>query len=113
LINSVSDDPNDFLYLTTTGRVSGLPREIEIWFVRHAGKLYIFAEHYERAQWVQNIKRDCRVRIRLGNEKRGATARILDQQTDSALWTLVQTKAHEKYGWGDGLPVELTPDEPM
>src|SRR5438132_181546 len=33
-----------FLYLTTTGRKTGLPREIEIWFVEADGRLYILAE---------------------------------------------------------------------
>jgi hypothetical protein len=26
-----------YLYLTTTGRVTGQPREIEIWFTEHGG----------------------------------------------------------------------------
>ena len=39
--------PDQFLYLTTTGRVSGLPREIEIWFVEANGKYYILAEKFQ------------------------------------------------------------------
>ena len=38
-----------YLYLTTTGRVTGKPREIEIWFVESAGKYYVLAEHREDA----------------------------------------------------------------
>jgi len=56
---SRADDQN--LYLTTTGRTSGVPREIEIWFVTAEGKLYVFAEHGLRAQWVKNILREPRV----------------------------------------------------
>ena len=33
-----------YLYLTTTGRHSGLPRQIEIWFTRHEGRYYLVAE---------------------------------------------------------------------
>ena len=33
-----------FLYLTTTGRTSGLPREIELWFVLCGQRFYLFAE---------------------------------------------------------------------
>ena len=47
-----------FLYLTTTGRVSGLPRTIEIWFVEDAGRYYVVAERREEAQWVKNIEHD-------------------------------------------------------
>ena len=29
---------------------------------------------------------------------------------DREAWERVQTLAREKYGWGDGLPVEIIPD---
>ncbi len=44
-----------FLYLTTAGRRTGLPREIEIWFVTADGKFYVFADEFQRAQGVKNI----------------------------------------------------------
>jgi deazaflavin-dependent oxidoreductase (nitroreductase family) len=61
-----SDAPERFLYLTTTGRVSGEPRTIEIWFVERRGRYYIIAERREKAQWVQNLERDPAVRFRVG-----------------------------------------------
>src|SRR5689334_21652998 len=45
------------LYLTTVGRRTGLPREIEIWFVVWCERLYMFAETREAAGWVKNIWR--------------------------------------------------------
>ena len=33
-----------YLYLTTTGRVPGQPREIEIWLAQRDGRLYVVAE---------------------------------------------------------------------
>ena len=102
-----------FLYVTTTGRKSGLPREIEIWFVANDGRLYILAETFERANWVRNIRQNPRVRVRLGEVECAATARILDEQQDSAAWRLAQDLARKKYGWGDGLPVEIMPEEPL
>ncbi len=99
-----------YLYLTTTGRKTGLAREIEIWFVETGGKLYILAEHYHRAQWVRNIIHNPRVRVRLGDETFDSMARVLDRDRDAELWQLVQQLEVEKYGWGDGLPVELTPE---
>jgi deazaflavin-dependent oxidoreductase (nitroreductase family) len=100
-----------YLYLTTTGRVTGLPRQIEIWFVAANGKLYILAEHFHKAQWVQNIARNPRVQVRLGDREFSATARALDPERDRETWQLAQKLEAEKYGWGDGLPVEITPDE--
>ena len=100
-----------YLYLTTTGRVTGQPREIEIWFVEFKDKLYILAEHFHKAQWVKNILRDPRVRVRVGDSAFTATARVLDKRRDAALWKEAQRLEQEKYGWGDGLPVEITPDE--
>jgi deazaflavin-dependent oxidoreductase (nitroreductase family) len=101
------------LYLTTVGRTSGLPRQIEIWFVTHGGCYYLLAEHFRRAQWVRNIERNPRVQVRLGGIERAATARILDETADAELWNRVQGLGRSKYGWGDGLPVELTPDTPF
>lgn len=103
----------EFLYVTTTGRITGQPREIEIWFVAREGKLYILAEHFHKAQWVKNIERNPRVHVRLGGRELEATARPLDEQRDSQAWQAAQQLAREKYGWGEGLPVEITTDEPL
>ncbi len=98
---------HQFLYLTTTGRKTGLPREIEIWFVETGGRLYVLAEHFFRAQWVQNILADSRVRVRIGDRHWKGTARALDERRDAALWKRVCELERAKYGWGDGLPVEI------
>lgn len=98
-----------YLYLTTTGRKTGLPREIEIWFVVHGGSFYIFAEGFHRAQWVKNIGRNPHVRVRVGDQTLEATAEALDEEQDATEWHTVQDLARAKYGWGDGLPVRITP----
>ena len=43
------------LHLTTIGRVTGRAREIEIWFIFHHEKFYVFSEHREAAGWVITI----------------------------------------------------------
>src|SRR5262245_30426283 len=67
----------EFLYLTTTGRVSGAPREIEIWFTEDAGRYYVIAEHGDRAHWVQNLRANPRVRVRVGDRSFAARARVV------------------------------------
>ena len=100
----------EYLYVTTVGRATGQPREIEIWFVESTGKLYILAEHFHDAQWVKNIEHNPRVHVRVGDREFEATARVLDEQGDGATWQTAQRLAREKYGWGDGLPVEIVRD---
>ena len=68
------------LYLTTTGHQSGLPREIEIWFVACDGKLYLLAEHFHRAHWVRNIECNPSVRVRIGGREWRAMAHALDEE---------------------------------
>ena len=54
-----------YLHLTTTGRVTGQPREIEIWFTEHGGHFYLVAER-ESANWVRNIQSQPQVKVRVG-----------------------------------------------
>jgi deazaflavin-dependent oxidoreductase (nitroreductase family) len=102
-----------FLYLTTTGRKTGLPREIEIWFVERDSRLYILAEHGYKAHWVQNILANPSVTIRLTEKRWKATGRVLEPDADAELYAAVRALARQKYGWGDGLPVEFRLDPAM
>ena len=107
-----------FLYLTTTGRKSGLPRRIEIWFVEHDGNCYVVSERRREAGWVKNIERDARVSFSAGT--RGAresalaaaagSARFVEAVTEPELAHRVTALMNEKYGWSDGLIVELKPN---
>jgi deazaflavin-dependent oxidoreductase (nitroreductase family) len=110
---STRDPAELYVYLTTTGRNSGLPRQIEIWYVERAGLIYILAEHGARAQWVRNILANPAVRLRIGNNTWEATGRVLDADKDQELYSAVREMAKAKYGWGDGLPVEFCPAAPL
>jgi deazaflavin-dependent oxidoreductase (nitroreductase family) len=108
---ALTDSPElKYLYLTTVGRKTGLLREIEIWFVEYQGRYYILAEMFDRAQWVKNIVNNPRVRVRVGDRGFEATARVLAKKRDSKTWRAAQQLARAKYEWGEGLPVEITPD---
>ena len=100
------------LYLTTIGRRTGLPRQIEIWFVVYGERFYLFAETGEAAAWVKNIRHNPEVRVRIAEWQIDAIARVLDRESDRELWDQVAAIADRKYGWGDGVPVELTPFKP-
>jgi deazaflavin-dependent oxidoreductase (nitroreductase family) len=55
-----------YLYLTTTGRRTGRPREIGIWFTRRDGRFYLVSERRERSGWVRNLRARPRVKVRVG-----------------------------------------------
>ena len=65
-----------YLHLTTTGRVTGQPREIEIWFTEHGEHFYLVAER-ESANWVRNIQSSPQVKVRLSDAEFNAIARLM------------------------------------
>src|SRR5262245_42181732 len=98
-----------FLYLTTTGRRTGLPREIEIWFTERGGNYYLIAEHRERANWVRNIGAQPHVQVRVGDRRFEGTARVVDDAREPELSAAAKALSNAKYGWSDGLIVEIAP----
>jgi deazaflavin-dependent oxidoreductase (nitroreductase family) len=97
-----------YLCLTTRGRVTGQPREIEIWFIEHGGQFYLVAE-LEGANWVRNILSQPQVRVRVGDAEFDAVARVVRDDREPQLTATVKALFDAKYGWSGGLIVELTP----
>ena len=97
-----------FCYVTTTGRRTGRPHTIEIWFARSGTTLYVLAGGRERADWVRNLVADSLVRVRVGDgDEVDARARVLDDDTEED--ALARRLVLEKYqqpgrsdldGWG-------------
>jgi deazaflavin-dependent oxidoreductase (nitroreductase family) len=100
----------EFLYLTTTGWKSGKQHEIEIWFVEHNGRYYIVSEMRDRSHWVQNIRHNPAVHIRVMGKASPGHARVIDPAAEPDLATTISTLMNQKYDWSDGLIVELTPE---
>jgi deazaflavin-dependent oxidoreductase (nitroreductase family) len=75
---------DDYCYLTTIGRVSGLPREIEIWFAVHGHTLYMLAGNHA-SDWVKNLRKTPQVTLRLRNQSLVGTARVVEDTTEDAL----------------------------
>ncbi|MGD0514371.1 MAG: nitroreductase family deazaflavin-dependent oxidoreductase [Terriglobales bacterium] len=105
-----SFDGEQYLYLTTRGRSSGLPREIEIWFTHRDGRFYLIAE-YPASHWLRNLQAHPEAQVRLAGEKFATRARILSPETDTDLHRIIANLSREKYGWGEGTIVELTRTE--
>ena len=102
-------DREQYLYLTTRGRKSGLPREIEIWFTYRERRFYLIAE-YPTSSWVQNLRADPKVQIRVAGQSYTAQARFITSEAEPELHRAIAGLSTRKYGWGDGIVVELVAD---
>lgn len=90
-------------HLTTRGRRTGNPHEIEIWFAVDAGPLYLMAGSGNRADWVRNLRADPRVLVRFGARVWPARARfVVDPAEEAQVRRLLAAKYQ---GWRDGLPL--------
>ena len=96
-----------FLYLTTIGWKSGKQHKIEIWFVEQRERYYILSEHQKHAHWVQNIIHNPRVLFTVNDITFKGTARIVEQDKESKLAAEISKLMSTKYGWKEGLIVEL------
>ena len=90
----------DFCYLPTTGRVSGSPHRIEIWFVLVDEIVYLMAGDRDRSDWVRNLIITPDVELELGGRKRVTRARVVED--GSAEDALARRTMLEKYGNRDG-----------
>jgi deazaflavin-dependent oxidoreductase (nitroreductase family) len=72
----------DFAYLTTIGRKTGKPHRIEIWFAVDGRRLFLLSGGGDSADWVKNIRRNARVRIRVGSRTVASRARIARAGTE-------------------------------
>jgi deazaflavin-dependent oxidoreductase (nitroreductase family) len=99
-------------YLETTGRESGNPHEIEIWFASEGDNtLFLLSGGGAKADWVRNIVRTPTVRVRFGTDWFTGTARdITSQQHEIRARQLVAAKY---YDWREGpLPNDWACDSP-
>jgi deazaflavin-dependent oxidoreductase (nitroreductase family) len=81
-LESLADER--YCYLTTTGRVSGEPREIEIWFGIEGSTLYMLSEGRERSNWVRNLLKTPAVGVRIGDRTFESRARVVTDPDEDA-----------------------------
>jgi deazaflavin-dependent oxidoreductase (nitroreductase family) len=115
-MDDLGDPP--FCYLTTTGRVSGRPHTIEIWFALQGRTLYLLSGGGDRSDWVRNLARHPEVTVRLGRRHAAGLpgrARLVEpgSDEDGLARSLVTGKYQPTYGgdlssWRDSaLPVAI------
>lgn len=75
----------DVCYLTTTGRRSGKPHAIEIWFGREGDTLYLLSGGGDQADWVRNGVAHPDVTVRIGETEHPARFRLVADREEDAL----------------------------
>lgn len=90
-----------FCYLTTTGRKSGSPHEIEIWFGLNDATLYMLSGNGKTSDWVANLKANPSVAVRIADRTFNGAARVVSDASEDALARRLLLKKYEPTYSGD------------
>ena len=71
-----------FIYLTTTGRKTGKPHTVELWFATSGNRVYLSHEGKE-TDWMKNIRKNSSVNIRIGKVQLTGTASETNEGSES------------------------------
>lgn len=87
-----------FCYLTTTGRVTGEPHEIEIWFalVPERRTLYMLSGGGDRSDWVKNLFHNPEVEVRIAGERLAGRARKAKDAEEDELARRLLVEKYER-----------------
>ena len=86
----------DFCYLTTIGRVTGRPHEIEIWFAIKGQTLYMLSGGRDRSDWVKNLRRTPEVTVHIAGERFEGQARVVEAPEEDALARQLLVEKYER-----------------
>ena len=105
----------NYCYITTTGRVTGKPHEIEIWFWINEGALYLLSGDMDRSDWVRNLKKNPSVTVRIAKHTFTGTARIVSDAKEDKMARYLLAEKYQEWeqgkrlsGWArTALPVRI------
>ena len=105
---------DDYCYLTTTGRRTGRPHRIEIWYAVEGATVYLLSGGGRSSDWVQNLLAEPTVVVEIGGDSRSARGRVLEPGSEAErARSLVFAKYSPRYagdltGWRQrALPVAI------
>jgi deazaflavin-dependent oxidoreductase (nitroreductase family) len=92
----------DFCYVTTTGRTTGSPHRIEIWFAARPehDTIYLLSGGRDRADWVRNLVASPRCSVAIADAQFVGYARVVEGTDEDEI---ARTLVHDKYADGDDL----------
>jgi deazaflavin-dependent oxidoreductase (nitroreductase family) len=86
----------EYCYLTTTGRVTGKPHEIEIWFGLNSATLYLMSGD-GKSDWVKNLRKNPSVTVRIAMYTFSGAARLVrDEQEQIRARNMLADKYNER-----------------
>lgn len=87
----------EYCYLTTTGRVTGKPHQIEIWFGLKENTLYLLSGNMDRSDWMKNLLKNPSVTVRIAKKNFNAAARIVTNKDEEMMArNMLADKYHER-----------------
>lgn len=89
----------EYCYFTTTGRVTGRPHEIEIWFGATDRTLYLLSGS-AKSDWVQNLRKNPAVTVRIARHTFAGTARIVQDQDEDRMARYLLAEKYQE--WEEG-----------
>ena len=98
----IADAGVDFCYLTTTGRTTGEPHRIEIWFAAapERNTIYLLAGGRDDSDWVRNLQANPSCTVEIEQHTYNGTARMIEGTGEDEI---ARTLVHDKYARGDDL----------
>lgn len=75
----------DYCYVTTTGRRSGNPHTVEIWFAQHGGRVYLLSGGGEGSDWVKNLRVHPTVGVRIGDRDMICQASVIEDRAEDEI----------------------------
>ena len=90
----------EYCYLTTRGRITGNPHQIEIWFVVHNGVVYLMSGGGLKSDWVKNLLKDPHVTLRIAGQTFSALAHVQQEKDEEIIRNLMADKYKERESGG-------------
>lgn len=102
----------EYAYLTTTGRISGDPHEIEIWFSTDGSSVHLLSGGGAGADWVQNLHTEPVAEVRIAGDTATYRARFDlsdDERREAAARHAAKYRPDAADRWAHGHLIALDP----
>ena len=90
----------EYCYLTTTGRITGKPHQIEIWFGLHEDSLYLLSGCMDGSDWVKNLLKNPAVTVRIAKHTFSATARVVTDEKEENMARIMLAEKYQEWEAG-------------
>jgi deazaflavin-dependent oxidoreductase (nitroreductase family) len=87
--------PRTHALLETKGRKSGIPRRVPVGNGLRGDQFWIVTEHGNSADYVKNIRKDPRVRVKVGRTWRAGTAHVLEDDDVEARFKMLRRPVND------------------